>query len=196
MNKKADFTIEEFLRILISVLVIVLLVVLAVKLYGITQQSTKEDQARIHLDNIEEIFGNLFSRHINRAESFEQYFVTSPNGWCLRSVNSKPDGSCFAGDDCKICFCEGEDLEDCKEDFCFDTTPWNPKLFIYSQEYIGGKLHKVYRITNFICVNDPVLIYIEKDQPYLRIYRVDEDTPFGDDGIIDSLKEIPIQFNN
>jgi hypothetical protein len=75
MDKKADFTIEEFLKIVIAVVAIIILVLLAVKLYDTFSQRTEEEQAKIHLENIKNL--------INGLDEGDQknYLIESPGDW-------------------------------------------------------------------------------------------------------------------
>ncbi len=177
MNKFGDFNIEQFLKIVISVLVIVLLVVLAFKLYGIFSQDTEKQQAKEHLENIGEIIDGL-----DDGEQ-KEYLLNSPKGWYFLFFSNpndypyKPDlETTYKMDfskDCNqncICICERKDLTpavdniivvfeyQCSEGFCVSLDEFN--LVNDKGENLG----------NFL--SNPIVLHFEKSDEKIKISSV------------------------
>jgi len=76
-NKKADFTMEEVVKILLAVISITALIFLAAGLYGIFTKKTDLEQARKSLDEITEMMKGL------EEGGQGQYLVVAPKDWIL-----------------------------------------------------------------------------------------------------------------
>ena len=76
-NKKADFTLTEFMKIILAVVSIGLLLYLAVSLYGLLIKKTDIEQARGSVENLLEKIKSL-----EEGET-PKYTLESPKGWYL-----------------------------------------------------------------------------------------------------------------
>src|SRR6056297_2937253 len=109
MNKKAEITAEEVLKIVLAVIGIVFLLILAFQLYGMFINKTDLEQAKSTLNQIKGRIDNL-----EEGES-DKMLITSPEGWFIVSYDKKED----LPSNCKfnecLCFCpEGG----CEEGVC------------------------------------------------------------------------------
>ncbi|MBS3073012.1 hypothetical protein J4477_04220 [Candidatus Pacearchaeota archaeon] len=77
MNKKGDWLVEEVAKVILAIVLLVLLAYLALTLYQSITQKSQLEQARVHLDNIENIVSSL-----EEGEK-KDYILLSPSGWAL-----------------------------------------------------------------------------------------------------------------
>ncbi|MEA3329160.1 MAG: hypothetical protein U9Q06_00260 [Nanoarchaeota archaeon] len=166
MNKKGEFTIEEFVRIVIAVMVILILIYLAFSLYGVLRQQSKLKQAQIHLETIERIIKNL------EEGSSDEYLLTSPKGWFLTFFSENQFNSPLecGGKEC-LCFCEGVENEvnynfDCDSGHVCRVVEEGFKInFITTQYEQDGKI-----VYGGIRIN-PSVVYISKQGDVLISHK-------------------------
>ena len=104
MNKKGDWFVEEVAKVIVAIILLFLLGYLAFTLYESITQKSQLEQARVHLDNIENIIKEL------KDGDSQSYLVSSPKNGLLipfykngppDSVNSRPR-ECLSFNNC-IC---------------------------------------------------------------------------------------------
>jgi hypothetical protein len=100
LNKKADMTPEEALKIILAVLGIVFLLYLAFSFYGIFMSSTKLDQSRAVLDSM------ISKASILTLGSNTSILITSPEDWTLYVYNKSEISPKSCANSACICICE------------------------------------------------------------------------------------------
>ena len=77
MNKKGDWFVEEVAKVIVAIILLFLLGYLAFTLYESITQKSQLEQARVHLDNIENIIKEL------KDGDSQSYLVSSPKNGLL-----------------------------------------------------------------------------------------------------------------
>lgn len=103
MNRNGEMTLEYMLKLIIGIVCFLGLVFLGVMLYGLVKDNTKVEQAKMSLNQMNDIMKGL--KDGERTE----YILLSPTGSVLKGFD---DGAgkrdCISGKPC-LCFCS--DLE-------------------------------------------------------------------------------------
>lgn len=118
-NKKAiKFFGEKVINYVIAAIVLLLILGAGAKAYGLFQDKSEIKKAESNLNNFVVEFDNFMKGTENQKEFMilgpEDWYVLFYKSWDYRTDKCKEYDSC-------VCFCEGEDKEDCdKQGACSD----------------------------------------------------------------------------
>jgi hypothetical protein len=172
-SKKADMFIGETIRIVLSVMVIVLLLYLSFSLYSLFTAKTDIQQAKAHMETIENIIKSLEEN----GGGSEDYILLSPKEWYLAGFESplmdQIPQSC-TGERC-VCMC----FKSLSEQF------WEGGVFILKSEHLAESCNQ-----QGIC--------IDVEQKFLSVKPESQDLPYYpiiiDKHLIDNRKALKISL--